>query len=509
MQRITLILVCFLGFFTTPMRADILYLKDGRILNGPTMEKEDDGVRVRFENGTVFVPEALILEAVIAGDSGFVPRDEYEKSQVEKGLTLFQGRWLSPARRDREINKYMEKRRAAIAEEETYRIWRNRRKEKTKHFEFEYTVPQHIFEHYRDLMETYYSAFAKQWKVRRPKSLGARLKVCFYIDRETFTQVGGAPRGAAGYFRHVPPLELNFYYDRFDPVFTEAVMYHETNHYLTKLLNVDLSFPHFPGESLAEYYGASHYDPQTGRLTSGLVQEGRLTSIKTDLAAGKPMTLEKLVATDQLYEHYTWGWSLVHFLMNDSRYQKKFQKFVIALGKDRDVDRVETMNQEIIRGPEVYRVFRKCLGLKKDADVQDLEKEWLAYVREKLELVSPRGKEIAAADAMSSYPGRPIRARRLYKEAIDEGSTNPQAFHKYAKLLTDDNQHEEARRMWNRAIELDPLNPQFYAKLGANLARHGNEAEGVKFMKLAMEIDPEYAWSLEEILNDLLEKVEQ
>jgi len=490
MHRIIGLCLFVLFLNAAASRADILCLNDGRILTGPPMERKDGGVEVRFENGTVFVPDSLIMEAIVAGIADFIPTTDFEKKQVEKGLVPYQGRWVSPAKRDREVKKRLEKQRAAIAEEEAYRVWRNRRCEKTKHFEFEYTVPQHIYEHVRDLMETDFKSFAGEWNIRQPKKHG-RLKVCFYKDREKFAQIGGAP-GAAGYFRYSFPMELNFYYDRFDPEFTEDVMFHETNHYLTKLIDLDFHFPHFPGESLAEYYGASDYDTESKRIITGLIQEGRLIQIQDDITVGNMMTLKKLIQTERMYQHYNWGWSLVHFLMNDPRYQKKFQKFVIGLAKGKDVDRISAGDLEMVRGTEIYRAFKKYMGLKKEEDVTRLEEEWYEYVIKELELVSVRGKEKAAVDAMNTNPPRSIRAKRLFREAIDEGSENPLTFHKYAELLDKEDEHGEAVRMWQRAIALDPLNPHFHGQLGSALAEHGNRDEGARLMQLAIEIDPEY-----------------
>lgn len=508
MKGITCILTVLLCFMGTA-HADIVCLKDGRIVNGPSMKVTEGGINVLYENGAVFISSDLIMETIIEGESNFTPTSDFEKKQLEKGLVPFQGEWLTPEKRDRKIEKFLEERKAAIADEEAHRLWRNRRMEKTKHFEFEYTVPQHIFEKYRDLMESYYTSFARQWKVRQPKELG-RLKVCFYVDREKFEQIGGAGRGAAGYFRFVPPMELNFYYDRIDPEFTEDVMFHETNHYLTKLINVDFMYPHFPGESLAEFYGASDYDPSTKKLSSGLSQEGRLIEIQSDLAAGKKMELRKLIETDAMYQHYNWGWSFVHFLMNHPKYQKKFQKFVIGLAKGKDVDRVRAGgNLETVRGIEILRIFKKYMGIKKQKDFDRLEIEWHSYLEECLQLASTRGKEKAAVAAVKSSPPRKIRAARLFQEAIDEGSTNPLTYYHFAELLSDDGKHEEALKMWHRAIELDPLNPQYYARLGRAVARKGSKEEGARLMKLAVEIDPDYAWTIEAQLGRLLEKIQE
>src|SRR5262249_28742414 len=189
----------------------------------------------------------------------------------------------------------------------------------------------------RDLMESYFTEFQKKWKTQQPKD--GRLLVCFYGDEDSFHQVGGAPRGVLGYFKYVRPLELDIYYDRTDPAQSEEVMFHEANHYLQKLLNVDFSMPHFPGESLAEYYGASKWDDKTKKLTVGLVQEGRLAEVQTDVAAGNMLSLEKMLSTDQMYEHYTWGWSFVYFLMNKDKYSPKFLKFVATLANGKDVKR--------------------------------------------------------------------------------------------------------------------------------------------------------------------------
>ena len=313
--------------------ADIVYLQDGRILEGPAMQRTADSLVVQYKNGEVHIPADMVLEAVIAGDSTFVPQTEEEKAKFEDGLVPFEGKYIPATRRRQMLERRIADRREMIAKEKEHRVWRNRRTEKTKHFEFEYTVPQHQFEIYRDLMEAYFTAFAKDWKIRQPKNLG-KLKTCFYIDREAFNQISGAGGGTLAYFRFVEPMELNFFYDPMDAQFTEDVMFHEANHYLTKLIDVDFHFPHFPGESLAEYYGASDYDPKTRKVTSGLVQEGRLTEIQADIDRGELMSLEKLVSADRMYEHYTWGWSLVHFLMNDKALSKKFQKFVLRLPKE-------------------------------------------------------------------------------------------------------------------------------------------------------------------------------
>ena len=51
------------------------------------------------------------------------------------------------------------------------------------------------------------------------------------------------------------------------------------------LQDLEFSYPHFPGEAIAEYYGSSQYDAKTKKLTTGLILEGRLTEVKNDIAS--------------------------------------------------------------------------------------------------------------------------------------------------------------------------------------------------------------------------------
>ena len=494
------------GVCAAAARAEnILLLEDGRIVERPKMERVEGAVRVFFENGEVVIPDALIQEAILEGVHVFEPKDDKERAKYEKGLVNFQGEWVKKEKLPEFVAKYLAERKARIQEIKEHQEWRNKWEEKTKHFEFQYTVPPHIFEYYRDLMEAYYKEFAKTWKVKQPKDLG-RLTVCFYTDVQKFQQIGGAPSGVLGYFRFVKPIELNFYYDRLDPEGTEQVMYHEANHYLQMLMNPAFSMPHFPGEAIAEYYGASKFDPETGKLETGQVLEGRLAEIKMQVLAGDMMDLEKMITTDGMYEHYNWGWSLAHFLMNDPRYRKKFEKFVKDLADGKGVRVVPyTGNLTTVPTDEVWAHFKRTFGLKTDEDVVEFQGQWHAYVKDGLDFVSSRGLEQAARRAAGL--GMPIKAKRLYKEAIDAGTKSAITYHRYAELLDGSGSGAEALQYYRKAVELAPLEASFYGDLGHALYRQGQKEEGLALARLALELDPDnfmLAWEL-----DWLKKAEE
>ncbi|PCJ52684.1 MAG: hypothetical protein COA70_11865 [Planctomycetota bacterium] len=504
----SLLILSVLVLSTLPASAqeDILMLKDGRIFDGLNLEPAEGGYVVHYPHGDVTISESIIQDVLLVGQeiAPYQAKNDEEKAKLAKGLVPFEGKWVSARKREITLQKRVAERRALVDEIDAHSDWRNRYKVKTKYFNFEHTIPPFVFESYAVQMEAYFAAFCKEWKVKPQKGYGlnpkdTRLLVCFYSDKDLFHQVTGMRRGVLGYFRFVKPLELDIYYDRLDPSLSREVMFHEANHYLQKLVNVEFSYPHWPGEALAEYYGASHWDPVKEKLTSGLILEGRLTEVQTDIAQDEWMSLEEMLSTD-MYQHYTWGWTFVHFLMNDKRYEKKFRKFYIGLANDKKVKR-ESMgvdNLKTVRQAEVLEVFKRYMKIKTDEDFLALEREWYAYIERELHVTTAHGKEKAAQNA-ERY-GRPIRARRLYTEAIETGEASALAYHHFAELLVSQarkgkgdkmEQWKLAEKHWQTAIEMAPMTGEFYFAYGEALRRFGDKEEGSRMMFLAADIDPE------------------
>jgi tetratricopeptide (TPR) repeat protein len=480
--------------------ADTLFLKDGRVFDGIDLTRGADGaVTLVYPSGTLVVQPDQVLEAFDQAAPDFVPSTPEEQAKLDAGQVPWEGKWVTKATREKLMKKRIDEQRARVEEMKAHSEWRTRRSQETKAFRYEYTVNQEVFEGLRDRMEAYFVAFCKDWKIKPPKEA---LPVCFYSNAREFHRTSGASANTLAYFRFVEPMDLHFYYDRFDPELTEDVMFHESNHYLQKLLDVGFKMPHFPGESLAEYYGASSYDEATGKFTTGLVQEGRLVEIKSDILAGESMSLERMVTTDGMYEHYTWGWSLVHFLMSDPKSAKKFQDFVRTLVGGKGVRRETGMaNLKFVDGAEIWRVFRESLGLDGEEAVRAFEAAWHAYIEEELDFVSAAGKEKAAAGAMEK--GQPIKARRLFQEAIEAGTRNPATFDKYARLLFSEGEAEAAVEQWRRALELDPLTGVYHWRLGEAHEELGHAEDAQREKALAREIEPETdydGWSV--VLGD-------
>ncbi len=485
--RTCLAALCVAGAIPATASADTLCLTDGRIFDGPKMVQLADGVDVQFQNGIVRVPQALVHLALIEGAPAPEAGTDEEREKLARGLVPFEGEWIAAKRRDELIAKRLAAQRAVVAEMLAHREWKDRQVADTRNFHFEYTVPEHVCRDFRERMEAYYAVFAKEWKIKPPKE--GKLNVCFYGSPKEHYRTSGAPWGAIAYFKFVGTYDLNVYYDRDDVTFTEQVLYHEENHYLQKLVNEDFAYPHWPGGALAEYYGASHWDPEKKKLSVGLVQEGRLAEIQDDIARGEPMGLLKMLSEEEMYEHYTWGWSLVHFLMNDERYAAQFKRFFLGLAGASDVGRTNfAFGLRTVEPPALIEAFKKYLDLESDEDVTRLQREWHTYIEDDLlQNLTTRGREKAAFAAPETR--RDLRARRLFQEAVDGGSVDPNIYHKYAGLLAKD-EPAKAVQMWHKAIELAPLNGAYYMGLGHALKKK-DAKESARLIALAREIDPE------------------
>lgn len=473
--------------------ADLLITNDGRIFDGKPMRRVTGGIEVQFEHGTVLVPQAIVFDAVLEADKNWVPTTEEEKAQTAKGMVRFDKKWMTPKQRDDLIAKRVEKRKALFEQMKARREWRNRQILDTKYFRFEHTLPDHVFEPYRDAMEAYFTEFLRTWKVKPPKNED-RLPVCFYLDEESFHQISGVGAGVLGYFRFVKPWDLNIFYERLDPALSEDVMFHEANHYLQLLIDPQFAVPHFPGESLAEYYGASAWDPEKKKLTTGLVQEGRLCEIQTDLDGGTKIGLHALITTNGMYEHYTWGWSLVHFLMNDAKYAAKFQRFFLALHEAKGVERqtAGTGNMFTLAPSDVLVVFMRELGLKDATALRELETKWYDYIDTKLKLVTVTGIERAAFKANET--GRKLKATRLFKEAIEKGSKNALVFRDLSRLYANDGKWSDAIDTCKLALAIDPLNGDFYGYLSRLLDKR-DQPESDRVKALAKELGWDDPWA--------------
>ncbi len=475
-------------------QGDMVELTDGRFVIDKKMTATEAGVTVHYENGDILIPVSMIRQTSVQSAGGGAKPSQVsaeDQKKLDKGLVRHNGRWTKKAVRDRLLARQREQSKKRIEAAMKHRAWRNRYKMKTKNFSFEYTISPEKAKEYAELMETYFQVFTREWKIRKPGKIG-RLKVCFYHDAEYYRQVSGAPSGVIGYFRFVPPEELNFYYDRLDERTTVDVMFHETNHYLTHLIDPRFAYPSWVNESLAEYYGASKWDAEKKKMSVGHIQEGRLTVIQDQIDRGQMQNLEDLIHLPKSSfnaVHYAWGWSFVHFLLQNDKYKKNFKRYYKALAESRSIKKARySFGMVTVEPDEQVRALKKYLKIK---DLASLEKQWHAYIKG-LEATSHRGW--ARGGALYLSRGMPIKARRFLETAIKMGNTNPLTQYNLARACESKRDYDAAGAALEAALELDPLNGVFYirlAKCRERITKDRDNDEVRRLKRLALEIDPE------------------
>ncbi len=491
---------------------DSLYFKDGRYYEVPKLVQREKDFEVVYPHGSVIVPKELVQDFFCAEGSGSVePRTPEEAEKLAQGLVPYEGKWITKARRDQLVEKRQQERRAQLDESRKHQEWRDRYQEETKHFAFEFTVPLDVGHQYMDMFEVYYETFAKEWKVQQPK--GKKLKVCFYNKREDFERIGAMGPGVAGYFRFVDPIELNFFYERQDERFTLDVLFHELNHYLFFLhTKNNWQLEPWIEEGMAEYYGASQWDPATKQMSLGHQQEGRLVILMDQMDGGDMQDLEGLLRDSNFQDgiKYAWAWSLCHMLMQDDKTRSKFRGYVDKLAKGTAEREANPRNPNFmwVKRDFAIDLFKKTFGIK---DIEDYEQQWYTYIGSK-KVESARGYHSAAM--FCKRWDRPLRAGVYFKKAIDLYTTNPSTYLNYGELLADDEKDpkpKEAIEVLQKGIPLDPMNPRMYRQLGEAYRKLGDadsKETGKKYQLLAIDMDPydnTLTWGLDsDVLAELV-----
>lgn len=471
---------------------DVLILKDGRIFNQFDLEQKENHVLVKLEAGTIEVRNELVDIVIEAGkEISFNPVTDEEKEKFEKGFVRLEDRWVKTKNAQREIEKDLEDRLDEAQDDLAHAEWASRYQTETKHFMWHHTTPMRVTKRFMDSADAYYDVFKKDWKIERNKRK-PKLAINFYNDAAEYQRTAGAPPGALAYFMFLGNYDLNAYYDRLDPDFTEQVLFHELGHYLHKLIDEDFKYPHWPGESLCEYYGGARFDTDSGKLEVGLIHNGRLATIKAEMAEGEKIELEHMITT-QGFEDYTWGWSFVHFLMQDKQHAKNFKKFFIGLAEEKDIPRERGMaNLKFVKGEHVLEYFMECMGIADKEELRALEKEWYEYIDEELTFSGENALIWEAKTAKSL--GERDRARELYKKAFDKNfdGAPANAHYEYFKLMTDQDGSDAVKHL-RAAVDKAPMTALFRYELGAILAgRKGKDQEEGELQKaIAKELDPE------------------
>jgi len=487
MGRIILVLIACAAF----ARADILVFKDGRYLEHASIDKSGELYLIHYKAGDVKIPAALVRDYYKQGSTGeFVPQTDKEKKKADQGFVPWKGRWVKKGLRDKYFAKEEAARRKRVEQMQERRLWRNHATVKTRQFIFKHTLPDDVFQEYRDLFEAYYAFFTKYWKIKPSPKYG-KATINIYHSREYFEQVGGIGGGVVGWYM---PLnrDLNFYVDRDNRSFTIDVMFHEGNHMLTHMINEKFRYPWWIGEGMAEYFGASEWDPEAKKMSVGHLQSGRLAVLHDQFEnPEKRLPLHSLLTQGSNLGAigYSWAWSFCHFLLSTKKYGKKFKKMYVALGRGSGIRRVAIgMGYTTVQGEENVEVLKKYLRVK---NLDALQQEWYAYITGALKMEKGQDLDWGNAGYIMSLYGERKKARKYFKRAIDAGSKDAFVLYGYAELKFAQNMPGIALKYATKALEQDPLHARARCLVGQALVAKGDKEQGHAAMKLAAELEPD------------------
>lgn len=483
---------------TAAPQNDVLVMKDGRVFPDLDAEQKEGYVSITLKAGEIRVDDHLIDILLEEGkEISFVPQTEEERKYYEEdGMVRYNGKWMRAGTAARIISKELKERLKNAKDDLEHKRWKDRYKEDTKNFEWQFTTAKQVAERYMSATDAYYEIFSKDWRVKRDRGK-PKLSINMYDNVAQFQQVADAPPGVLGYFRFVGDYDLNVFYDRNDPDFSMYVLFHEVGHYLHKLLNEDFKMPHWPGESVCEYYGAAELSEDGKELTVGLIPNARLATIRSDMENGKKIVLKEMITT-RGFEDYTWGWSFVHMLMQDRKRADNFKDFFAGLANDRDVKRGPgPFGLRAVEGDEVLRYFMECMDLEDEAALEALQEEWYTYIVEELEF---EGAGAAFWEAKSKRQlGEIKEARELYEKAFATDEANAKASDHFAYFKLLDRSSKEALEHIEKAVEKAPLTAEYrweYGECLEAMSRRGRDkeekaAEAEKQKRIALELDPD------------------
>lgn len=464
--------------------AGALSLVDGRFIFGKPIIRTKAGARIVFEHGEVLVPESMIRDMFASKDEvEYVPKDDKERAKIEKGLINFQGKWMTKSLAAKKMEKLAKDLAERIETQKEHKKWVTRRKVEDRYFKYEHNLPDELFTNLQTLMQVYYKTFLKYWG-KRPKSK-VKPTINLYSDRGDFNQISGASGGVVGWY-HPISKGLHVYWDRTDPDFTIDVLFHEANHMLVDMIDGPFRYPHWIEEPMAEYYGASKWDPEAKKMSIGHLQAGRLAEVRGDIDNDKWMKLEDLLGS-RSYRSYTWGWSFVYFLMQTPKYEKKWKKLWLDLAHKKSVKRSYEGPFKTVEADVVKSMLLKYLGHQVP---ETLEREWHDYLKkikiDELDALEAAGRKLRTM-------GKSKEAKELLAKAVAKGAKSPFTYAAYASVLNKPGERSEAAKMIDKAIELDPLEAEFYYLKGRFLGISSNEkdiAEAIRLHMLAHEINP-------------------
>ncbi|MFC1524763.1 FHA domain-containing protein [Planctomycetota bacterium] len=304
----------------------------------------------------------------------------YDETMIAKGYVQYKGRWRkkaeverieATARRLAELKRQLAQAppqgvidRAGADKEKL--PWSEAREKKTDHYIIRTNLSDKALLDTACVMESAYLNFVKLFDTRERKE---KLLVEVFRTQGEYFDIGNAPGGSGGYYT---AGTLKTFYQ---VACTTSVLLHEGTHQFVDMV-CNTRPPIWINEGLATYYGGWKFKE---RDLVKQVDHNRLNMLRRMIHKNTYMRLAdfiNLTQPDYKPPQYTQGWSLVYFLIHskDGRYEQGFRDYFDYV-KKHAVDTTTKGNRE-----KHITLFEEKI----DASIDQLEKEWKAYILKKV-----------------------------------------------------------------------------------------------------------------------------
>lgn len=463
---------------------DRVITTDGRVFSPKKAREVESGIQIDFETGgSITVTDvSQIQEIAMEGDmSDYVPKNDTERKNLEKGYVRYRDRWMHHSAYEAERKREFEKSQERLAELEAHGEFRNAWELETKHFMIYSNTSPEIMEEYEEILETYYAQMDKRVGINpTPSYRRKKMTVNIYKSYEDFQENAAADISPStlGYFWSYDDT-LNFFHDYSDPDFSAYVGLHECTHLLTFLIDQQFQPQIWLNEAVADFYGSAEMvRDKRGRLTiePGKLQLDRVLTVQDALEDGSYTPLSKLFfLTRNEFDgfQYAHAWSFVYFLNNydKGKYKKGFEKFfkgLYTLEKGIPSKNVpgagptglgKSVSPEDIRDYLLKRIRVK--------DVDKLEEEWKEFIAN-IELDAPAA--LLKRGMRSTQQGEFDKALEDLDKALGSGLEHAGGYASRAQARAFKGDTSGAREDILKAIELDPLSAAYHYQASSMLA---------------------------------------
>ncbi len=491
--------------------ADRLVTTDGRVLTVKKARVDGAGYRLSFENGEILLKDKAAVKAVeIEGDmSDYVPKDESERANLEKGFVKYAGAWMTKQAFENKLAEEHAKTKKRTEDMQAHADFDHGWTKETAHFALRTNSSAELLDYYGNLLESYYGLMDDRFGINPSPSLRrTKMEVNIYKNRKEFTKYTSMPNGVAGFFSPSDKT-LNFFHDYDEPDISNWVSLHECTHLLTFLIDPQYVSQIWVNEGVADFFGSAEIavDPKKAKIgiAPGRLQTDRVLTVQQAITEGNDIKLEDLfkITRDEFEAfQYAHAWSFVYFLNQTPKYKKGFDRFFKDLYTLAKGIKFEVVNYadfgggtgKMVPPEEIRRVLLQSLGVK---DTAMLEKEWKDFIS-KVPIEGPsarfkRAYYMVVQGAMFSGDKDPKKRQEETKKnltsaiadldaAIAGGIKDPRAYYARYKArmfvpffgqdkgLDHAAWQESMKSDLTTAIELDPLNASFRFAMGNLLA---------------------------------------